>query len=93
MAALSPPSLGDGEASHEVARSDGGRCVGPEEKSVRQVTHPRSARGGVRGRIPECAALLRGKDNTGFGHHSPAALIAMIFLCCGGITVDLPKGR
>jgi len=27
------------------------------------------------------------------GHHSAAAIIAMIYLCCGGITVALPTGR
>ena len=32
-------------------------------------------------------------NHRGFGHHSPAALISMIYLCCGGITVDLPTGR
>ena len=29
----------------------------------------------------------------GYGHHSAAALIAMIYLCCGGITIELPTGR
>ena len=32
-------------------------------------------------------------NHRGFGHHSPAALISMIYLCCGGVTVDLPTGR
>ena len=32
-------------------------------------------------------------NHRGYGHHSPAAVIAMIYLCCGGITVDLPTGR
>jgi transposase len=32
-------------------------------------------------------------NHRGFGHHSPAALISMIYLCCGGITVELPTGR
>jgi transposase len=32
-------------------------------------------------------------NHQGYGHHSPAALISMIYLCCGGITVDLPTGR
>ncbi|SNR43893.1 hypothetical protein SAMN06265360_1763, partial [Haloechinothrix alba] len=25
-----------------------------------------------------------------YGHHSPTALIAMIYLCAGGITITLP---
>ena len=29
-------------------------------------------------------------NHRGYGHHTPAALIAMIYLCCGGITLDLP---
>ncbi len=29
-------------------------------------------------------------NHRGYGHHSAAALIAMIYLCCGGITVSLP---
>ena len=29
-------------------------------------------------------------NHRGYGHHSAAAVIAMIYLCCGGITVALP---
>jgi len=32
-------------------------------------------------------------NHRGYGHHSAAAVISMIYLCCGGITVDLPTGR
>lgn len=32
-------------------------------------------------------------NHRGYGHHSAAALIAMIYLCCGGITVHLPTER
>jgi transposase len=32
-------------------------------------------------------------NHRGYGHHSAAAIIAMIYLCCGGITVELPTGR
>lgn len=32
-------------------------------------------------------------NHRGYGHHSAAALIAMIYLCSGGITVQLPTGR
>lgn len=32
-------------------------------------------------------------NHRGYGHHSAAAVIAMIHLCCGGITVELPTGR
>lgn len=32
-------------------------------------------------------------NHRGYGHHTAAALIAMIYLCCGGITVELPTER
>jgi transposase len=32
-------------------------------------------------------------NHRGYGHHSPAAVISMIYLCCGGITVSLPTER
>jgi hypothetical protein len=37
----------------------------------------------------------RGKMPTAVsnGHHSAAAVIAMIYLCCSGRTITLPTGR
>lgn len=32
-------------------------------------------------------------NHRGYGHHSAAAVISMIYLCCGGITVQLPTQR
>lgn len=32
-------------------------------------------------------------NHRGYGHHTAAALIAMIYLCCGGVTVELPTDR
>jgi transposase len=32
-------------------------------------------------------------NHRGYGHHSAAAIIAMIYLCCSGLTVTLPTGR
>lgn len=29
-------------------------------------------------------------NHRGYGHHSATALIGMIYLCAGGITIDLP---
>lgn len=29
-------------------------------------------------------------NHRGYGHHSATAIIAMIYLCCGGVTVELP---
>jgi transposase len=33
---------------------------------------------------------IRLVNHRGCGHHSAAAVIAMIYLCCGGISVQLP---
>ena len=32
-------------------------------------------------------------NHRGYGHHSATALIAMIYLCCGGLTIRLPTER
>jgi transposase len=32
-------------------------------------------------------------NHRGYGHHSPAAVIAMIYLCCSGLTITPPTGR
>lgn len=32
-------------------------------------------------------------NHRGYGHHTAAALIAMIYLCCGGITIELPTAK
>ena len=32
-------------------------------------------------------------NHRGYGHHTAAALIAMTYLCAGGITIQLPTGR
>ena len=32
-------------------------------------------------------------NHRGYGHHSAAAVIAMIYLCCGGLTITLPTER
>lgn len=39
------------------------------------------------------ASKVRLINHRGYGHHSAAAVISMIYLCCGGITVTLPTGR
>jgi len=39
------------------------------------------------------ASKVRLINHRGYGHHSAAAVIAMIYLCCGGITVELPTER
>ena len=32
-------------------------------------------------------------NHRGYGHHSAAAVIAMIYLCCSGLTITLPTER
>lgn len=39
------------------------------------------------------SSKIRLINHRGYGHHSAAALVAMIYLCCGGITVELPTER
>jgi len=29
-------------------------------------------------------------NHRGYGHHAAEAIIAMIYLCCGGLTIELP---
>jgi transposase len=36
---------------------------------------------------------IRLVNHRGYGHHSAAAVIAMIYLCCSGLTITLPTGR
>ena len=36
---------------------------------------------------------IRRINHRGYGHHSAAAVIAMIYLCCSGLTVTLPTER
>ena len=39
------------------------------------------------------ASKIRLINHRGYGHHTAAALISMIYLCCGGITIQLPTQR
>jgi transposase len=39
------------------------------------------------------ASKIRLINHRGYGHHSAAAIIAMTYLCCGGITIELPTQR
>jgi transposase len=36
------------------------------------------------------SSKIRLINHRGYGHHSAAAVIAMVYLCCGGLTIDLP---
>jgi transposase len=56
--------------------------------------HPRPVELGLSNlKLEGLNSKIRLINHRGYGHHSPAALISMIYLCCGGITVDLPTGR
>ena len=39
------------------------------------------------------ASKIRLINHRGYGHHTAAALISMIYLCSGGITIELPTQR
>jgi transposase len=42
------------------------------------------------GRLEGLNSKVRLISHRSFGFHSAAALIALVYLCCGGIEVDLP---
>jgi transposase len=44
-------------------------------------------------RLEGINARIRNINRRGYGHHTAQALIAMTYLCCGGITVRLPTER
>lgn len=44
-------------------------------------------------RLEGLNSKIRLIDHCGYGHHTAASLIAMIYLCCGGITIELPKAK
>jgi membrane-bound metal-dependent hydrolase YbcI (DUF457 family) len=44
-------------------------------------------------RLEGIASKIRLINHRGYGHHTAAALISMIYLCCGGITIQLPTQR
>lgn len=41
-------------------------------------------------RLEGIASKIRLINHRGYGHHSASALMAMVFLCCGGIEISLP---
>ncbi len=43
------------------------------------------------GRLEGLNSKIRLISHRAFGFHSPDALIALIYLCCTGITIDLPR--
>lgn len=42
------------------------------------------------GRLEGINSKIRLINHRGYGHHTARSLIAMIYLCCGGITIELP---
>lgn len=44
-------------------------------------------------RLEGLNSKIRLINHRGYGHHTATALIAMIYLCCGGITIQLPTER
>lgn len=45
------------------------------------------------GKLEGINSKIRLINHRGYGHHSAVAVIAMIYLCCGGITLELPTQR
>lgn len=50
-------------------------------------------RGLSNSRVEGTNAKVRLIQRRGYGHHGPASLAAMIYLCCSGITLTLPTQR
>jgi hypothetical protein len=44
-------------------------------------------------RLEGLNSRIRLINHRGYGHHSAAAVITMIYLCCSGLTITLPTGR
>jgi transposase len=44
-------------------------------------------------RLEGINARIRLINRRGYGHHTAQSLIAMTYLCCGGITIQLPTER
>jgi transposase len=38
-------------------------------------------------------STIRLINHRGYGRHSAEAIIAMIYLCCGGLTIELPTSK
>ncbi len=74
-----------------------------EDPGLREaLAHVRAHRAGIlaavelglsNSKLEGLNSKIRLINHRGYGHHSAAAVISMIYLCCGGITVDLPTGR
>ena len=43
------------------------------------------------GRLEGLNSKIRLISHRSYGFHSAGALIALVYLCCGGITIDLPR--
>ena len=41
-------------------------------------------------KLEELNSKIRLINDRGYGHHSAEAVIAMVYLCCGGLTIQLP---
>ena len=43
------------------------------------------------GRLEALNSKIRLISHRSFGFHSAAALIALVYLCCAGVTIELPR--
>lgn len=68
-------------------------CSAPPQRPWKDRSATRRSRGRSNSKLEGLNSKIRLINHRGYGHHSAAAIIAMIYLCCGGITVALPTGR
>jgi len=54
---------------------------------------PRPELGLSNSKLEGLNSKIRLINHRGYGHHSAAAIIAMICLCCGGLTITLPNTK
>ena len=58
-------------------------------RMVRTPAHVVAGAIGIRVRDPN--SKIRLISHCAFGFHSPDPLIALVYLCCAGITIELPR--
>ena len=95
---LPPGRRPDAHLDHWLARACRSR-IAPIVRLSRTIRRHRDAilaavdLGLSNSKLEGLNSKIRLINHRGYGHHSAAAIIAMIYLCCGGITVQLPTKR
>jgi transposase len=62
-------------------------------RTIRTRSWPPSSSACPTAKLEGLNSKIRLINHRSYGHHSAAAVIAMIYLCCSGLTITLPTGR